>query len=139
MKEIMKTKLWTPEQPLRELERGIAAYFVDHAKFLSQELKNNRLKVILIPAPDPKHYGHKIRAVENTNPEWYRELYQHHKHFRRDRSLNSLQRIRIKKDYAAIYSSYDFRYRSLILERLVKGFMYEGSFVEAIERVKSYF
>lgn len=30
--------------------------------------------VVLIPAPDPKHSGHKIRAVENSNPAWYSEL-----------------------------------------------------------------
>ena len=37
-----------------------------------QELEENFLVVSLVPAPDPRFDGHKVRAVENRNPEWYR-------------------------------------------------------------------
>lgn len=38
------------------------------------ELDNRRLEVVLIPAPEPKHSEHKVRAVQGTNPDWYRSL-----------------------------------------------------------------
>ena len=135
----MKNEMWTPEQPLKKLERKIASYFSEQADFLYQELRNNQLKVILIPAPEQKHFEHKIRAVESQNPEWYRVLYQQYLHFRRDRSLDSLQRIGRKRDYSASYSSYDFRYRTLILEQLVEGYELQGTFIPENEKVKGYF
>ncbi len=39
-----------------------------------RELEATRLRVVLIPAPDRRHSGHKIRVVEQRNPAWYREL-----------------------------------------------------------------
>ena len=134
----MKKEFWTVDQPLKGLEKEIAAYFTDQAGFLSQQLKDNRLKVVLIPAPESRHYGHKIRVVESRNMEWYREMYVKYRHFRRDRSLKSLQRISRKQDYPASFSSYDSRYRLFILKRLTEGFMCEGYFVEGEKEVIDY-
>lgn len=39
-----------------------------------QELEENFPVVTLVPAPDPRFDGHKIRVVENQNPKWYREF-----------------------------------------------------------------
>ena len=36
------------------------------------EMDLKKLDVVLIPAPDPQFIGHKIRVVQNENPEWYR-------------------------------------------------------------------
>jgi hypothetical protein len=37
-----------------------------------QDLQENYLRVILVPAPRKNFDGHKVRAVEMRNPEWYR-------------------------------------------------------------------
>lgn len=34
-------------------------------------LETERLRVVLVPASSPHFEGHKIRAVESRNPEWY--------------------------------------------------------------------
>lgn len=47
--------LYTPENMLLELESGC-------------------LEVVLIPAPDPRHSGHCIRAVQYQNAAWYRKF-----------------------------------------------------------------
>lgn len=44
------------------------------AKMMLDELLSSELSVILIPAPEPKHSGHQIRAVESQNCQWYREF-----------------------------------------------------------------
>lgn len=36
-----------------------------------RELARHRLRVVLVPAPDPHFDGHKVRAVVDRNPEWY--------------------------------------------------------------------
>lgn len=36
------------------------------------QLRSERLSVILVPAPDERFSGHRIRAVEMRNPAWYR-------------------------------------------------------------------
>ena len=42
------------------------------------QLKNQRLEVGLFAAEEQKHCGHKIRGVNNENPEWYKELCSRH-------------------------------------------------------------
>lgn len=44
------------------------------AEIMLKQLDREALEVVLIPAPDQKHSGHHLRAVENQNPHWYREL-----------------------------------------------------------------
>lgn len=36
--------------------------------------RGDGLRVCLIPAPDPKHSGHCVRAVESENPRWYQNF-----------------------------------------------------------------
>lgn len=42
------------------------------AQIMIKDLEDNMLSVVLIPAPEPKHADHMIRAVESRNPKWYR-------------------------------------------------------------------
>ncbi len=123
---------WDPSKPIRELPKRLEEIFSEEARILYHELESNRLEVTLIPAPDPQFQGHKIRYVENTNPGWYRNLYHSINHFRRDRSLDSLLRISLKKDWADDgfpFCSYDLTYRNLILNRLAEGHSWYGAFL----------
>ena len=47
-------------------------------KFILYEMRekfcSNRLKVILIPDPDPPNIGACLRVASNSNTEWYREM-----------------------------------------------------------------
>lgn len=47
-------------------ERGIAAAAL-------QDLEENFLSVVLVPAPVSRFSGHMVREVESRNPEWYQE------------------------------------------------------------------
>lgn len=38
------------------------------------DLENSFFEVVLIPAPDPQHSEHKVRAVQYANPLWYSKL-----------------------------------------------------------------
>lgn len=38
------------------------------------ELREARFEVVLIPAPEPKHTGHQVRALQYANPRWYSEF-----------------------------------------------------------------
>lgn len=46
------------------------------ARRLRAELDAHRLTVALVPAPNPKHPGHRVRQVIDRNPVWYRALCQ---------------------------------------------------------------
>lgn len=35
------------------------------------ELENSHFEVVLIPAPERRHSGHQVRALQSANPEWY--------------------------------------------------------------------
>lgn len=48
------------------------------AKVLRQELEANYLEVVLIPAKEPRHSGHQIRATQSQNAEWYKEFWSRH-------------------------------------------------------------
>lgn len=54
-------------------------------KAMMQDLRMNRLDVVKMPAPEPKHSGHGIRVVMNQNPEWYQELCSRHTVRRKNR------------------------------------------------------
>lgn len=126
---------WNPDQSLSNLPEAIKELFVEDAQFLLTELKTNKLEVILIDAPEPKYPGHKIRTSENSNPPWYKVLYNTYPHFRRDRSIKALERISLSEDRAFATSiskyapfKYHAIYRDLILERLTKGSNDEPAF-----------
>lgn len=44
------------------------------ARRMLRELDRGGLEVILIPAPEPIHSTHMIRAVANQNPQWFRKM-----------------------------------------------------------------
>lgn len=52
-------------RPATEEERQLAASAL-------RDLAQSALRVTLVPAPEPHFDGHKIRAVEDRNPNWYR-------------------------------------------------------------------
>lgn len=62
------------------------------AELLLDELEQNRLTVILVPAPQPRHESHFIRVASERNPWWFRSL-NTHQEVRRDRTLAALTRI----------------------------------------------
>lgn len=52
-----------------EEQRKLAGFGLDW-------LESQRLEIILIPAPEPKHHDHKIRVVAERNPPWYSRMAQ---------------------------------------------------------------
>ena len=119
-------------QPIKQFPDLIKRLFIEEAEILFSNLKSNKLKVVLVPAPNPNHYGHKIRAVERENPEWYKILYRSYPHFRRDRSLKALNIIMKLKDKKfsgkSKHSPYRYHaiYRELIFKRLTEGYIEDG-------------
>lgn len=119
--------------------------------FLLGELKENKLQVVLTPAPEPKHENHMVRKVESSNPEWYSVLYEQEKYFRRERVVCALQRISQFKDrhykkYGdsvpdrfKIKYKYDSILRDLVFERLTKGYDCQGIEIPPNEEVRNYF
>ena len=57
------------------------------------ELKEHKMKVILVPAPDPQHSMHMIRSVESRPPAWYMEYYSRRWWFKRRRFYRALRRL----------------------------------------------
>jgi hypothetical protein len=47
----------------------------DIIETMLSELQTQTLEVALVPAPEPKHEGHMIRAAISKNPQWYGRLY----------------------------------------------------------------
>lgn len=43
-------------------------------KSMYDEMLENTLEVVTIPARNPMYCNHKVRAVLNSNPDWYRKL-----------------------------------------------------------------
>lgn len=43
-------------------------------KAMLVELNSTRLEVVLCPAQEARHCGHKVRTVVSRNPWWYREI-----------------------------------------------------------------
>ncbi len=131
---------WTPKEPIIFLPEGIRIYYIREAKFLINDLQEHKLKVVLVEAPEPKFDGHKIRIVESRNPEWYSKLYHSYSSFRRDRSLRALERIASQQDgyYMNGPYKYDFIYRTLITERLVRGYSVEDYEIPPNEEVKRF-
>lgn len=66
---------WDSDKPIRYLPPAIRHFFEGEANYLFDDLRWNRLTVILVPAPYPMHQSHMIRATVSKNPEWYRDLY----------------------------------------------------------------
>ena len=80
------------------------------ADWMLQELQDNKLTVILIDAPRPMFEGHKIRAVQIHNPEWYQE-----QGLDRKLSVIALNRIRFG---LPLSSKTDFRVLDIVENEL---------------------
>lgn len=66
------------------------------AKDLLADLRDNPMLVVLLPAPDPRHAGHMIRAVISRPPDWYMEHFydrRGRKTFKRHRFIRALERV----------------------------------------------
>lgn len=46
----------------------------ENANRMLVELGEQRLGVVLLPAPRPQYQGHMVRALDGRNPDWYRRL-----------------------------------------------------------------
>ncbi|MEK6907112.1 MAG: hypothetical protein AABW45_01150 [Nanoarchaeota archaeon] len=120
-----------PDKSLRNqsLDYRIIKIFKQEANSFLEELKHRKLEVILVPAPDPHHEGHKIRQKVNDNPEWYRELYwKYHPNFRRDRTLKSLNRLVNLEDGNFITHSYKY---DAVMRELIYSVLIEGYYIDS--------
>lgn len=83
-------------------------------KDMLNELVNNALVVVLLPAPEQRHTGHMVRAVEQQNANWYREFCADHEEYRagyekpktiikRQDTINALYRV-LDGDCVTVYA-----------------------------------
>ena len=137
--------MWGPEKSLGLLPEDIRARFMLEAGYLLAELVQHSLRVVLVPAPDPRFWGHKIRVAEDHNPAWYSEVFWRFPHWRRDRTLRSLKRLSRAEDKPSSIippwkNLYDAVYRELILSRLLEGYeTVEGYEIPPSETARAYF
>jgi hypothetical protein len=67
------------------------------AKAMLDDLEKNFLSVTLVPAPVQHNGGHMVRAVENRNPEWYREFFKNRREqVKRSRIVRALKRVAVQ-------------------------------------------
>ena len=78
---------------------------------LLAEMDEFRLEVILVPASEPRHSGHRIRAAVNRNPAWYSNMYHSHRWVRRGRTEDALRRIAKGKAVGS-------RFEDLVMEEI---------------------
>ena len=133
----------------QDLPHNVKAEFIQEAQVMLHELDVNWLEVCLLPAPDPQHEGHMVRAVANRNPEWYREYfgcrrrdglhewYGNSANIRR-RVTKALRRIATTTDKLMEPTSLRYRLhgtlRAIIIERFKTGYIgYDGQHVEPNE------
>jgi hypothetical protein len=133
--------MWTPDLPLKELPEAVRKCYVHEADYLYHELLHNRLVVCLIDAHPCNFQGHKIRAAESWNPDWYSEMYQSHPHFRRDRSLRALSSLAKGADrrFYTYRHGYERLYREFIHSRLTEGYTVDGEDIPPVDEVRRYF
>lgn len=134
---------WDAKIGLGYVPEEVRQHFKEDAGYLHHELETNRLRIILIPAPDPQHYNHEIRAVDTRNPKWYSEIYWEHFPIRRDLSLRSLRRIHLGEDKDFTQANYKYRYdmlyRDFIFERLTKGYEEMGYKIPPLKSIRTFF
>jgi len=140
---------WNSDYSIGFLPQGIKDLFRERADSLYHDLRSNRLEVILVPAPFPKHQDHMIRVVASQNPQWYQELYRSYpQQLRRPHSLRALDRIRNVRDpefspnpTGAIQHNFKYvsLYREVIFEMLVFGYGTNGLYVPAERKAQEFF
>lgn len=109
-------KDWDSGSALREYAPCVSERFQNVADEMRAELRNQYLDVTLVPAPDPKFTGHKIRVAVNSNPGWYRDLWHEYakvraKKGRLRKTTSSIGRSRINKALSEISEGNDRPYR----------------------------
>jgi hypothetical protein len=107
--------------PISELPKQLRNMYQGYAKFLLGDLVSNTPSVILVPAPDPRHSGHKVR--KSLNPKWYLGLYNNAPYCKRQRVLDALTRIANGNDKR--FRSRPFRYDATVRD-LITAFFTEG-------------
>lgn len=135
-------KYWSPKRPVVELPERLHSFFSDCAFILGDELQSHRLRIVLVPAPEKNFSSHKIRVVEERNPDWYSSLWNCHKWMERRRLIPAIGRVCELQDrvYDGVHFYYDFLVRDLVKEMFVDGFVsYEGERVAANSVVRNYF
>lgn len=75
------------------------------------ELENSYFEVVLIPAPERRHSGHQVRALQSANPAWYSRFAAQHVNCR------GIGRKRMKRPRTFIKKSDTIR----ALQRLLDG------------------
>jgi hypothetical protein len=125
---------WISDLPISYLPLEISEVFSNEAKYLLRDLKENKLIVELVPAPDPKHIDHKIRVVTNSNPEWYRELFHSYHHIKRKRVISALERISNGIDRP--FKIYPFLYDARMREIIAKKIYLEEDYLSAVKSLK---
>ena len=85
------------------------------------ELQTHKLEVILIPASESMHSGHKIRVAANHNPEWYRDLCEKYQsncpsHKNRSKSDTKIKRQAILNFLSNPDKHQNFKYKDDLLE-----------------------
>lgn len=69
---------WSANDPIAKLPSEIAGCFRVEARYMREDLLRHRYKVVLKDAEPMMHSGHKIRAVESENAQWYKEFLRLH-------------------------------------------------------------
>lgn len=137
-------EIWTPKKRLSYLPDFPRNLFITDAELLYQEFMNNKLKVVLSPAPDPQHADHKIRIAQSHNPEWYASIYFSHNRQKRKLLEKSLWRIvhGFDGDLDSIGSGhyiYDTCFRNMIYTRLVEGYIEKDFRIFPNNEVRNFF
>ncbi|MEK6913559.1 MAG: hypothetical protein AABW47_02710 [Nanoarchaeota archaeon] len=139
-------EIWIPEKRLAYLPYFPRELFIEEGKILYDELLNNGLEVVLIPAPVEQHSSHKIRFAQSHNPDWYSRIYSFHNRGKRQLFEKSLWRIanRLDGDLNTGISkppySYDAAFRQMIYSRFVDGYSTrEGARVFPNNAVRAFF
>jgi len=58
--------------------------------------------VVLIPAPEPKHSTHMVRAVQEQNCDWYREFCEEHPSTGKQRKFKFQTKIKRRQTVEAL-------------------------------------
>lgn len=124
---------WEPSEPVAHAPEQLQTAIRAEAAYLLQELRERYLSVVLIPAPEPQYCEHKIRSVEQKNPQWYRDLWHSHAYRRRGKKWrtkvdSTIKRTRVQRALEHIICGTDLSFpcqallRSVILQRLREGY-----------------
>ena len=107
-------------KPTCHLPGNIRQAFADMAAELLRVLDEQFLQVELVEPQESRHMGHKLRHAVNTNPTWYKELYESYKPKKFDRACfrRALEAIRDGYDWQCTYHE--------LARKVITGFLAAG-------------